>query len=1355
MKILIKFFDTLCMEYYFNISDFGLNKNLNSNYPNLLLKGKIKNYLLKMSLKLPIDQNKYNEWLLCYFDGFMKFKNNEMLSYNEYLSNYNITKYNEENSPFNKILYTFNCNIYDILLFFSKNSICFNNEGFPLEKYFEIIQKKMENILDNKKQKDVNYYRDINNYSYNTNNNNKILKNEKNLEVLYLFEIMNNIYDYYINNNDILLNHFKKYFISSTIHITMRKLIDEYINLDKFFFMKNINDNLTEQKLILPEISLLIKYSFKYIDFCLILFLKENNKSDLFEFWSKSQNELYKFYCDYKILSIEKTYNKKDYKEMFSLIAYLTDSIDCFSQNSKNRNKSLCVLMNKNIFFINNNELNRYLIKDRLDDFIDLSINEEENQNYNINYNKIVVLYFEIVNKKLVILDIIDINELKDKKKPYKLKIGKEIKEIFLFLLKNVPTSLYYLDNSILKLLKCNNTPKYSWNISFRQKKFLLVSEEDNKIYNIENENLFNKLEVNEINNINRNLKTFPFYLNKNGEVLFREENKSQYIWLNKLINNNNQETPFQMPIKINIKLKIKIISANLKNSYIIDENGNLYGIGDNTYHQINEENINELKQWTNIPLPDNNKKFLNCSNGKDYLLCLIEDNKGKGKIYLKGNNENYQCGIKDKQLILSFTQPSFKEDLDLDFNLICVDEYFSSAITNKGELYIWGTLNLRTLGYYGSNEKTIINIPTLVNKEDDIVIDNISINSKNEEYSVLIIGKKLERGIYYKRLFYLEKTHSLFSKIYHFILHEIKLINNNIDSRLKPLKICNGDSRAYILCLEEDELIKEINNRKFCEDNEQNLANLRDFYLSKNSEIFIDLLKTCLSNEDISRFVEVIHKIKKEGINILDDCIFNSEYNKYIKEKKGMNKLFLSIEKNGIYKSLFKYLKARILLIEKQFWKYFYTNLLSKYKEFLNSIISNNTLYSFEEDRIKMFYEQLNLRRYDNYKTIEVNRIKKAANFKEKYNKNPKNVLDSELKETIFGQVFQSLKDLNGERFYIRKNGRLFTVALIGEPATDMGGPYHEIISEMCEDLQIGYIDLFIKTPNNKNDVGNLIDKYIINPDCKKEIHKKAYEFIGKLMITAISSGEAFNLNLHPIFWKSILENELTFNDIKTIDVTIFNLINNLEKALETNDKEFIHNLNLKFIITNSNSSMIELIPNGKEIIVDFDKAKQYIKLVKLYKINEFKSQIEYIKKGFYSVIPKDIAKILNYKQLEEMICGKNELDIKELKNHTQYKPELYKDSEIIRWFWKWFEELREEDKVKYLKFVSGRTRLPLPGFNLDYKHTIFITNTTNLLPHSQTCYFQLDLPNYDNYDIFVDKIQYAIMNCADIADS
>ena len=87
-----------------------------------------------------------------------------------------------------------------------------------------------------------------------------------------------------------------------------------------------------------------------------------------------------------------------------------------------------------------------------------------------------------------------------------------------------------------------------------------------------------------------------------------------------------------------------------------------------------------------------------------------------------------------------------------------------------------------------------------------------------------------------------------------------------------------------------------------------------------------------------------------------------------------------------------------------------------------------------------------------------------------------------------------------------------------------------------MCDELQSDYLDLFIKTPNNASNLGKLRDKYIINPNLFENIHKKAYEFIGKLMAMAITSGEMLNLNLHPIIWKIILEDEINFEEYEKL---------------------------------------------------------------------------------------------------------------------------------------------------------------------------------------------------------------------------
>ena len=316
-----------------------------------------------------------------------------------------------------------------------------------------------------------------------------------------------------------------------------------------------------------------------------------------------------------------------------------------------------------------------------------------------------------------------------------------------------------------------------------------------------------------------------------------------------------------------------------------------------------------------------------------------------------------------------------------------------------------------------------------------------------------------------------------------------------------------------------------------------------------------------------------------------------------------------------------------------------------------------------------------------------------------------------------------------------------------------DAGGPYHEIISLMCNELQSDYLDLFIKTPNNKNNLGDMKDKYIINPNAIKIIHKNAYEFIGKFMGMAIYSGEALSLNLHPIIWKIILDNNIEFEEFKTIDLSIYNLIKELEEGLKNNNKNIVNNYDLYFIIKNSNNIDIELIKDGKSTKLTFEDLDKYINLVKSEKIKEFSIQMESIKKGIYSVIDKNILQILNWTQLEEMICGKNKMDINDFKAHTIYLGYTINDN-IIKWFWEWLEKSDEKKQFKYLKFVSGRTRLPKPGTGSEYTHTITKIIDNNALPRSATCFFTLKLPNYDTKELFIEKMEYVIENCSDITD-
>ena len=134
-------------------------------------------------------------------------------------------------------------------------------------------------------------------------------------------------------------------------------------------------------------------------------------------------------------------------------------------------------------------------------------------------------------------------------------------------------------------------------------------------------------------------------------------------------------------------------------------------------------------------------------------------------------------------------------------------------------------------------------------------------------------------------------------------------------------------------------------------------------------------------------------------------------------------------------------------------------------------------------------------------------------------------------------------------------------------------------------------------------------------------------------------------------------------------------------------------------------------------------------------------------------------MLKFLTPSDLEKKICGEEEFDLELLKNMTKYEDCSPSDL-TIKYFWQFLEELSLEDKFNYIKFVWGRSRLPkdAKGFG-NNKHKITLTKLHKeggqaYLPISHTCFFELELPKYDNYALLKNKMLYAIRNSLIISD-
>lgn len=287
-----------------------------------------------------------------------------------------------------------------------------------------------------------------------------------------------------------------------------------------------------------------------------------------------------------------------------------------------------------------------------------------------------------------------------------------------------------------------------------------------------------------------------------------------------------------------------------------------------------------------------------------------------------------------------------------------------------------------------------------------------------------------------------------------------------------------------------------------------------------------------------------------------------------------------------------------------------------SNQNNFIQKVITKNLNLIQPSKRLEILWEKMDRLRVSvnpNDYPITLNRMK-AVKFYEK------GIADLNGENTLFKQLFCKMKKFPVKNYLCKKSERLFRVYFKGEGASDMGGPYRDLFSNISEELQSDYLDLFIKTPNNKNDIGNLRDKFIPNPSSKSTIHQESYYFLGCLIASAIASGQLLSLNLHPLVWKMMLNRKVNFNEFDSIDKHFCKIMSDLEKCdvdKPLSQEEFEDSFDLNFTILLSDKTEVELIPNGKKTKVTLENKNKYIVLAKAERLREFKSQIESMRYG------------------------------------------------------------------------------------------------------------------------------------------
>jgi hypothetical protein len=332
------------------------------------------------------------------------------------------------------------------------------------------------------------------------------------------------------------------------------------------------------------------------------------------------------------------------------------------------------------------------------------------------------------------------------------------------------------------------------------------------------------------------------------------------------------------------------------------------------------------------------------------------------------------------------------------------------------------------------------------------------------------------------------------------------------------------------------------------------------------------------------------------------------------------------------------------------------------------------------------------------------------------------------------------------------------FEVVLQGENVQGEAGPYRQFFADISAELQPSSnnfknrsLNMFIPSPNQSHKHGEDRHKFVINPSANSSFYLQLYETLGILMGCALRTNSHFTLDLPSIFWKRIVGEDITQYDLELVDKHFVEHLRNIESCTEQQFEQLgLDNFTIKL----SDDTTTELLPRGTSTKVTFERRFEYIELALKTRIEESTRQTEAIIKGLTQIIPGPYLKCITNKDLEIHICGTKEVDFKLLKKNTIYSGGLKKDSELITNFWKVLEEMKEGDRLRFIKFCWGQERLPATEDDYTKTQTRFMIkpsmNTTadqkTMLPKADTCFFNLELPNYPSKEVMQERILLAI---------
>ncbi|KAI1745403.1 hypothetical protein F4680DRAFT_465373 [Xylaria scruposa] len=409
-------------------------------------------------------------------------------------------------------------------------------------------------------------------------------------------------------------------------------------------------------------------------------------------------------------------------------------------------------------------------------------------------------------------------------------------------------------------------------------------------------------------------------------------------------------------------------------------------------------------------------------------------------------------------------------------------------------------------------------------------------------------------------------------------------------------------------------------------------------------------------------------------------------------------------------------------------------------HRRILNELVRNNP--SLMKGTFSNLVKNPKVLEFDNKR----NWFNRSVHNKQQANHRPFPTLQLQVRrEHVFHDSFKSLYFKSGDEMKFSK----LNIRFHGEEGVDAGGVTREWFQVLARQMFDANYALFVpvssdRTTFHPNKLSGINDEHLL-----------FFKFIGRIIGKALYEGRLLDCYFSRAVYKRILGKPVSVKDMESFDPEYYKslswMLNNditdiITETFSVEDDEF------------GVTKVSDLCENGRNIPVTEENKHDYVRLVVEHKLlSSVKDQMEHFLKGFHDIIPAELISIFNEQELELLISGLPDVDIDDWKSNTEYH-NYTPSSPQIQWFWRALRSFDKEEVAKLLQFVTGTSKVPLNGFKeLEGMNGINRFNihrdygNKDRLPSSHTCFNQLDLPEYENYETLRRQLLKAITTGSD----